>query len=310
MKWVKKGLVFAPSNDSEWLVSHASVPVAESLDDNTLRIYFAGRDQKERSHLLCIDVAADNPRRILASPDRPLLPLGKLGTFDESGIMPSWIVSKGGKRFLYYIGWNRQVTVPYRLAIGLAVADKDRGTFTKYCDGPVSDRAIDEPYFNTAPCVRYEDGSWKMWYVSCTGWTIVNDHPEPHYHIKYAESRDGLAWTKTGRVCIDYDDFAQAIGRPCVFVQKKTYKMLYSYRSIKAYRSDRNSSYRLGYAESTDGISWQRKDHEVGIERSESGWDSEMIEYCHVHEHQGVRYLFYNGNGFGATGFGYAVQKD
>ena len=44
----------------------------------------------------------------------------------------------------------------------------------------------------------------------------------------------------------------------------------------------------------------------VGIDVSSEGWDSEMIEYPHVFEHQGAKYMFYNGNKFGQSGFGYA----
>jgi len=86
--------------------------------------------------------------------------------------------------------------------------------------------------------------------------------------------------------------------------------MLYSYRSIDSYRTDPKQGYRLGYAESLDGIHWIRKDNEVGIARSKEGWDSEMIEYCHVFRHDDKIYLFYNGNGFGKSGFGYAVLDE
>ena len=32
-----------------------------------------------------------------------------------------------------------------------------------------------------------------------------------------------------------------------------------------------------------------------------------MIEYPFVYGHRGVKYMLYNGNGFGETGIGYAV---
>ena len=86
--------------------------------------------------------------------------------------------------------------------------------------------------------------------------------------------------------------------------------MWYSFRSITNYRSSRDSSYRIGYAESSDGIKWERKDHLVGIEKSDDGWDSEMIEYCHILDINGKKHMFYNGNGFGKTGFGYAVLEE
>jgi predicted GH43/DUF377 family glycosyl hydrolase len=73
-----------------------------------------------------------------------------------------------------------------------------------------------------------------------------------------------------------------------------------------SYRGSRN---RIGYADSEDGISWERKDGEAGIDVSASGWDSEMIEYPFVFDHDGERYMLYNGNGYGKTGIGLAVLE-
>ena len=310
MKWTKKGVIFAPDRNYDWMVSHASVPVVDEVREGVLRVYFGTRDESGRSHTSYIEVEAACPDHILYVHDKPLLSLGRLGTFDDSGIMPSWIVNHGNKKYLYYIGWNLQVTVPYRLAIGLAVSDDGGKSFHKFSEGPICDRSLVEPFFNTAPCVLLEGNTWRMWYVSCTGWESGSECPEPRYHVKYAESSDGISWRKTGRVCVDYDQSTGAIGRPCVYMEDGVYRMLYSCRGIRDYRTDPAQSYRLGYAESSDGLKWTRRDEAVGIERSNSGWDSEMIEYCHLYQRESLRYLFYNGNGFGKTGIGYAVQHD
>lgn len=307
MKWLKKGLVFRPDHHFEWMVSHAAIPVVDGLGNGRLRIFFAARDAKGRSQPTYVEVDDGNPGRVLYVHDRPILPLGDLGTFDDNGIMPCWIVNHNTRKYLYYIGWNPQVTVSYRLAIGLAISTDGGRTFEKYSDGPICDRDVAEPFFNTAPCVLLDGETWRMWYVSCTGWKVIKEWPEPLYHVKYAESRDGIRWNRTGQVCIDYDDLTQAIGRPCVYVEDRKYKMFYSYRSTTNYRSDPSLSYRLGYAESQDGLQWTRMDDRVGIGRSQEGWDSEMLEYCYRYEHGGLTYLFYNGNGFGRSGFGYAV---
>ena len=42
----------------------------------------------------------------------------------------------------------------------------------------------------------------------------------------------------------------------------------------------------------------------AGIDVSESGWDSEMISYPYIVEGEGELFMFYNGNGFGRSGFG------
>lgn len=86
--------------------------------------------------------------------------------------------------------------------------------------------------------------------------------------------------------------------------------MLYSYRSSINYREDPSKSYRLGYAESEDGKNWIKKNQEIGIECSHSGWDSKMMEYCSVYNYNNKKYLLYNGNGFGESGFGYAILED
>jgi hypothetical protein len=206
---------------------------------------------------------------------------------------------------MYYIGWNVSGTVPYRLSIGLALSEDQGATFRRFSQGPIIDRGTHEPFFVTLPCVHKENATWRMWYVSCTGWEQILGRWEPAYHVKYAESEDGIAWNHTGISCIDLGG-SYSVARPCVFRKGNRYAMLYSYRSLIKYRTDLQGAYRLGYAESDDGIKWQRMDDRVGIEHSTTGWDSEMIEYCWLQRHGEETYLLYNGNGFGRSGFGMA----
>ena len=67
--------------------------------------------------------------------------------------------------------------------------------------------------------------------------------------------------------------------------------------------------YRIGYAESTDGIQWDRKDNEVNIDVSDSGFDSIMMEYASIIKHKNKYIMFYNGNNYGFDGIGLAVSK-
>jgi hypothetical protein len=217
--------------------------------------------------------------------------------------MPSWIVDYRGRKYLYYIGWNLGVTVPFYNSIGLATSDDGGKTFEKLSQGPILGRDSCDPFFTGSSCVLVEDGIWRMWYLSCSHWEETADKPKHYYHIKYAESTDGAYWRRSGTVCIDYNSSDEyAISRPSVVRDDSLYRMWYSYRG---------DSYRIGYAESTDGKSWERKDEEAGIDVSATGWDSEMIEYPFVFDHKGTRYMLYNGNGYGETGIGLAVlSKD
>jgi hypothetical protein len=308
MKWKKEGLIYAPNSKYDWMVSHAQLPTVDRISDDILRIYYGTRDRSNRTTTTFIDVEADNPRNILYVHDKPVLGLGELGCFDDSGAMPSWTVNYEDAKYLYYIGWNTGITVPYRNSIGLAVSHDDGRTFIRLYKGPIVDRTKSEPHFCAAPCVIIENQTWRMWYLSCVKWEFYDGKAEPHYHIKYAESRDGINWDRRGIVAIDFKSPHEAgIVRPSIIQDSGIYRMWYSYRGFKDYRTNTDQSYRIGYAESVDGIKWIRKDDAAGIDLSEDDWDSEMIAYPCVYEHRGQKYMIYNGNGFGKTGFGYAV---
>jgi len=309
MKWQKMGRIYEPVGQDDWRLSHAQVPIVDKVDEAVLRIYFGTRDSANRTVTTYIEVEADNPQEILYIHDRPVLGLGELGCFDDSGAMPSWIVNRDDGKYLYYIGWNTGQTVSYRNAIGLAIS-RDKGqTFTRLYKGPIVDRSMTEPQFCAAPCVIVENGLWRMWYLSCVKWEIYKNHPEPFYHIKYAEATDGIHWRRDGIVAIDFKSPDEAgIVRSSVLKEEGLYKMWYSYRTYQDYRTDRSKGYRIGYAESNDGIQWTRRDEAVGIDVSATGWDSEMIAYPYVYQHKGKTCMLYNGNGFGRAGFGYAIR--
>ena len=183
-------------------------------------------------------------------------------------------------------------------------------TFERVFEGPIVDRTRTEPFFCASPFALIDDGIWKLWYASSTGFVEVNGKAEPVYQIKYAESPDGSEWNRENVVCLEYGFDGEANARPCVIKEGGVYRMWYCFRGSVNYRSDKSQSYRIGYAESRDGVRWQRLDRLVGIDRSESGWDSTMMEYPFVYEHRGLKYMLYNGNGFGESGIGYAVLRD
>jgi hypothetical protein len=72
--------------------------------------------------------------------------------------------------------------------------------------------------------------------------------------------------------------------------------------------SCRGDAYRIGYAESSDGLRWERLDASAGIGVSARGWDAASIEYPAVIRTAGREWMFYNGNGYGRTGIGCAVR--
>jgi hypothetical protein len=298
--WKKEGLLFAAPPPVAWGVSHAALPVARTNGDAT-ELYFSSRDAVGRSHIGRATLAADL-RGAPTFEEEPLLAPGELGTFDDSGVTVGCIVEDGDVTNLYYSGWTRGETVPFYFYVGCARSMDGGRTFARISAAPILERNAVDPYLTASPWILVEDGLWRMWYVSGTGWEKRDGTPQHRYHIKYAESRDGVVWTREGHVCIDYraeDEYA--IARPTVVRDGDRYRMWYC---------SRGPFYRLGYAESADGVFWDRRDEEAGLEPSRTGWDSQMVCYPAVYEHVGRRYLLYNGNGFGATGVGYALDTE
>ncbi len=307
--WQKKGIIFNVDGRFEWNKSHAQVPVADVLSDR-LRIYYAARNSQGKSNVSFIEVEKEDPGKVIFENNIPLLEFGNPGTFDDSGIMPTSIINVGKKKYLYYIGWTTRQTVPYQNAVGLAISDDDGKTFYKLSEGPVISVNHIEPYFSGTAYVMFDKGIFKMWYLSCIKWESFDGKPEPIYNIKYAESADGINWKQTGKIAIGLDADEGGLVSASVIIQDGLYKMWFGKRKKSDYRNNIKNTYRIGYAESKNGIDWERKDGFSGIDISSGGWDSEMISYPNVFLNDGTLFMIYNGNGFGKTGFGYAVWKD
>ncbi len=313
MAWIKKGLIYKPSNEFGWNKSHAHVICVDTSYDAFVRVYYSTRDAQGRCTPSFMDLDKNDLNNIIYIHPEPILALGSAGLFDDCGIMPTWLMNHhNGEKWLYYIGWTVRNTIPYHNSIGLATS-KDGVHFAKMFDGPVLGTIATEPLFTGSACVLFDEGIYKIWYLSCTEWHKPQESAilEPCYNIKYAESNDGIHWHREGLVAIDFEHPDEGgISRPSVIKYKDHYKMWFSYRAKDDFRDNTDRSYRIGYAESLDGKSWKRLDNHVGIDISETGWDSQMIEYPMVFDNNGTLTMIYNGNGFGKSGFGYAIYED
>ncbi len=305
MKWEKKGLLFRVDGTLPWAKTHAQVPLVDRINEDVLRIYYGTRDERNRTRTSFIEVEAADPGKIIYRHDQPILELGAPGTFDDAGVMPSEVIRHRGRTYFFYVGWNTGHTARYRTALGLAVSDDNR-EFTKISTGPVMDRGIHDPVAVSCQAVMIENGLWRTWYMSYTKWREIEGIMEPSYEIKYAESVDGIHWKREGITSVALLGGEGGIACPTVIREEGKYKMWYSVRGPKSYRRNRSSSYRIGYAESTDGIYFERKNPLAGLDVSAEGWDSEMVAYPNVIRQGEKLLMFYNGNGFGASGLGWA----
>lgn len=297
MKWTKLGLLFCAEDNYPWMRTHAAGPLAEPLEGDLFRVYFGCRDERDRTHIGSVVIDLARPERLRDLSAEPVLAPGEPGLFDDSGTSTGCLVRDGDTRYLYYLGWNLGVTVPWRNTIGVAAArDGERG-FRKLSRAPLVDRSDADPFSISYPWVMHDEGGWRMWYGSNLAWGAKAESMA--HVIKHARGADPLHWNRRGEIAIAAASAAEyAIAKPCVLKEGGLYRMWYSHRG---------PAYRIGYAESRDGMTWKRRDDEVGIDVSASGWDSESIQYAHVFRHRGRLHMLYNGNRYGKTGFGLAV---
>lgn len=312
-RWKKLGKVFDPRDmvSPGWMHEFAQSPSVLVRDD-CVRVYFCSRpapgpDGQYLSYIAYIDLDRNNLTRTLRVCERPVLELGKYGTFDEFGTYPVSVIRDSDEIRAYYAGWTRCESVPFNAAIGLAVSRDGGESFQRLGDGPVLSYSPDEPFLLGSPRIRRFNGYWQLWYVAGREWRMTDGKPEPVYKIRMATSDNGIDWVKQRRDLIpDRLGEHECQACPDVTCCDGRYHMFFSYRDIRNYKG-REGGYRIGYAVSPDMVKWHRDDARIDICLSETGWDSEMVNYPHVFGLDGRTYMLYQGNGMGRAGFGLAV---
>lgn len=299
MKWQKKGLIYSPDSNTDWRNNSALTPTPIVLNDKTIRVYAGFRDKKGISRIGYVDVNGENPSKIIKISEKPVLDIGIPGTFDDNGVILGDIIKFNNKLYMYYVGFQLVDKVKFLAFTGLAISSDNGENFVRYSNAPVLDRSNDELYIRAIHSIIYQDGIWKAWTGTGNGWQEIDNKFFPKYDIRYYESKDGIHFNEEGINCISPKDNEYRIGRPRVYKSNNKYIMLYTYGTL-------NKDYISGYAESPDGINWIRKDAEIGISLSNSGWDSKHLAYPSIITFKDKTFMFYNGNDMGYDGFGYA----
>lgn len=318
MKWNKLGKIFDPAQHklANDCVQFAQSPQTLVFDD-FVRIYFSTRavdrgNGKYRSHVAFVDMRK-NLRDVIRVSDKTVIPLGKLGCFDEHGIFPMNVLRHGDAVYGYTCGWNRRVSVSVDTAIGLAVSRDDGVTFQRIGDGPVLAASLHEPCLIGDGFVKVIGGVFHMWYIFGTGWKRLstNAAPDRTYKIGHAVSANGIQWVKDEARQIITDrlgpDESQAL--PTVIEINDRYHMLFCYRESFDFRKTKGRGYHIGHAWSDDLVNWIRDDSDAVLNVTPGDWDSDMMCYPHLFNCDGKVYLLYNGNDFGRHGFGLAVLE-
>jgi hypothetical protein len=300
-KWKKLGLLYCPSgiNRHPKLLSHAANPLPVLIDGDIYRIFFSGRDADNRSSVGAVDIDIVR-RKIIQEHDQPFFENGPEGSFYADGVSIGNCYEVEGKLFMLFMGWQTPKGGHWRGDIGRLIVKPDLSLKLESDEPFMSSDRVDPISLSYPWVAKNSEGSYSMWYSSVATWDAGNG--EMLAPIKFASSIDGHNWIRED-LALPYElGIAQAFSRPAVALDAQgRYEMWFSYRS------GTGETYRIGYAVSPDGRAWKLALNSAGIDISDEGWDSEMIEYPFVFDHKGQRYMLYNGNGYGKTGFGLAI---
>lgn len=207
------------------------------------------------------------------------------------------LVWDGSQFVCFYAGYNGS-----QYQIGRAVSATVTGSWTKYGSNPViavgAGGSFDAggAFF---PAVRYDvtaSPPWQMWYAAIDGSAV--------YTTGYADSTDGITWTKRGKVLDigtagDFDDTGMHVG--AVYRDGSTYYIYYCGWNSDTFRH-------TAYATCTDPAdSATYTKHGIvsgfGVRLSVGGWDwRSNVPRC-VYQ-RGANYVFLLGlwNPGGVTG--------
>ncbi len=305
MHWHKLGLIYKPHGEMPWAQSHAFVPTPLLIDKETIRVFMAFWDKEQVGRIGYVDVFANNPTKIKKISRQPVLNIGEPGMFDENGVTPTTALWDGSNILLFYSGWQLGMKTRHYIFAGVAIS-KDKGeSFTRLSCVPILDRTNEEAFARSGVYAVKQEHLWKFWYNAGDNWANVDGKLRASCDIRYLESPDFFHWQSQGAVCFKPNmNIEFSLSMPDVWQTDGLQHMIYSVRSA-------DKGYRLGYAESENGIDWLRKDDQIGIDVSQSGWDSEMICFGKTLATAYGTYLFYSGNNLGEAGFGVAIlEKD
>lgn len=297
--WKKGGLIYEPNKDLYWQRSHAAIPTSLFLGGDLMRTYFCSRDEENKAHIGFFEWSIST-KKILFASKSPIISPGEYGLFDDHGAQVTSVVRHGDSVYLYYLGWNPGLKKPlFYTAIGLAISLDGGITFKKYSEAPIMQRSKYDPWMVSGGTVLKENDLWRMYYLSGQKVTFNDLGVVSYYDIKYEESKDGIHWNREGKVCLQLEEDESNISRMSI-IKEDIYKAWYPFKK-------KEKEYRIGYAESIDGINWERKDDLVKLDPSKKGWDSKAIDKVEVMMIENKKIMLYNGNDFGLDGIGIAT---
>ncbi len=300
--WKKKGLICNREivSDLSWYRLNCMCPTPILIGD-IIRVFVALCDGENRGRVGYLDVKASNPSVLLDYSREPVLDIGPPGRFDESGVLPTSLLIENNRLYLYYCGFQRQMTVPYTSLCGVAVSDNKGESFVRMKETPVLERVTNELFIRTGALIErtvlLDRTVYTLYYASGTTWfELQSNKLEPRYNLKKISSERLDSFLGEGEVVVDFTDDEYGITMP----------QLQSDNSLIFSSRTRKDGYRIVRARLENGK--YVRETSPFLDVSKNGWDSEMVCFGKTITYKEHEYLFYCGNHYGIGGMGWAER--
>lgn len=292
--------IYGPGKSGAWDNWTNGVSIVKTDGDRKYRMYYAG---KGPAGIGFAEAIVADPITWKEHPSSPVIK-PRADNWEGNRINQPRVVKVTETHWrMYYTGWGYKGS---STSWGMGVAESfDAGiTWKRYQDETILSRGdMDSPDGGGAcvPMVLKVGDKWMMWYTAA-----MATPGKQNIHLCLATSADGLKWNKYEKNPVLTDDFTAGgnrvvISRCFVRHDQGVFRMWYSFAKPQ---------YRICYAESLNGIDWERSPVEPVLGPSPvKAWDDQMVEYPEVDIIDGKFRLWFCGNGFGSVGFAEGIPE-
>jgi hypothetical protein len=295
--------------------SRAGAPHVIQREDHYLMVYW-GSDKDGKNYILRARSPLDRPNDWKPLGE-PLIGPQPSTSYNCAGPAFPFLLPASEDRWLLYLtAWGQWEDGKVPNTTGVAVSDDGGENWRYHSEHPVIplDRNYDAEATGSV-WVLQENGRFRMYYTAIgrycrrpEGAQTGHGDTIPEIGIAYAESDDGLHWEKPldnflvvprGFLVRPYEYICS---KPCIVKGREKYAL---------WVNTFGTAYRVHRLRSPDGLQWEWSerrgpDGELGV-GGEGAFDDYQRSYPCVVRRGDQLHCWFTGNGFGATGIGYAT---
>jgi len=241
--------VIGPGEPGAWDETGCSV-LAVVFHDSTYHMWYTSFTPDDRP----TDIGhATSPDGIVwtRDPANPVLTRGAPGEWNENYLSGAAVIHDGTQFHMWYEGEDAD-----RYSRAGYATSPDGSVWTEYSGNPIMEPGPPGSWdgWGVSPKTVIFDGElYSMWYAG------FGQPPVRGIRIFYAESLDGINWTKHGAPVLDSSAFgwdSALVAAPAVIFDGTTYHMWYTGKDV--WQGDFEDGSAIGYASSPDGIAWTK----------------------------------------------------